>query len=81
MIRYFLLCKMKSNKPLLRTYCLRCRKHTYNLLPQKVMNKKVIRNDSNRGEYVAVKSRLWRRKKEVSAPSILLCSVQKKYRE
>ena len=45
------------------------------------MNKKVIRNDSNCGEYVSVKSRLWRRKKEVSAPSILLCSVQKKYRE
>ena len=32
---------MKSNKPLLRTYCLRCRKHTYNLLPQnKVKNDK-----------------------------------------
>ena len=59
---------MKSNKTLskaaplsstsLRTYCVRCKKHTINHLPTNVvMNNKVVRNLSHRAECWSEKSR------------------------
>ena len=70
-ITYFV--KMKSNKTLpkaaplsstsLKTYCLRCKKHTTNRLSTNhVMHNKVVRNSSHWAECWNEKSRLMKQK-------------------
>ena len=72
-IAYFV--KMKSNKTLLKaaplssnslkTYCLRCKKHTINRLltnTNHVMNNKVVRNSSHCAECWSKKSQFMKQK-------------------
>ena len=70
-IAYFV--KMKSNKTLLkvaplnstslRTYCLRCKKHTINRLSTNhVMHNKVVRNSSHCAECLSEKSRFMKKR-------------------